>query len=282
MNSDLANDLGNLFSRLAKLWQSGKYGAVRPPDIELDSIPPSIREQRAQMKTKVYDEIRAIKPHAAIEEIMQVVRGLNQLIEQLKPWELVKTVPEQIRLPMAWTLDCVYEIAELLRPVMPRKMVELKERIKGADGWINPQVGKPLFPRIKTEKQPVIETEIKAEKTGEYSRQTFDNKEITIEDFSRLDLRIAVVKDARRVENSDKLLALQIDIGSETRQIIAGIAESYTPEEMVGKRIAVVVNLKPVEIRGELSHGMMLAAGKKDSFAVLSPDRDMPPGVKIR
>jgi methionyl-tRNA synthetase len=110
---------------------------------------------------------------------------------------------------------------------------------------------------------------------------TDDRPEIGIEDFQKLDLRIAQVVRAEAHPNADRLLRLQIDIGGEERQIVAGIASAYRPDELVGLRIAVVTNLKPVKLRGEWSQGMLLAASDAETLALLSPTRDVPPGSRI-
>lgn len=106
--------------------------------------------------------------------------------------------------------------------------------------------------------------------------------EITIEDFLKLDLRIARVAHAEPHPNADRLLKLKIDLGGEERQIVAGIAADYKPEDLVGRLIAVVANLKPVKLRGEWSHGMLLAASSAETIALLSPNRDVPPGSPVK
>ncbi|MBD3335820.1 MAG: methionine--tRNA ligase subunit beta [Candidatus Eisenbacteria bacterium] len=105
--------------------------------------------------------------------------------------------------------------------------------------------------------------------------------DIPIEEFARLDLRIAVVKEAEPHPNADKLLKLQVDLGGETRQLVAGIAQQYRPEDLVGRRICIVANLKPVKLRGELSQGMLLAALDGDTISLLAPDKEVAPGAGI-
>ncbi|MDP8228901.1 MAG: methionine--tRNA ligase subunit beta, partial [Candidatus Electryoneaceae bacterium] len=265
-NSDLANDLGNLYSRLAKVWKTGGYGAYS------FILPEDRRQDQQDMFEAVQSEINALRPHTAIERIMQVVRQLNRFIEHLQPWKVVKTDPDSIRDDLAWALDTVDEVARLLEPVMPTKMADLRGWIRDDSGAINPQVGVQLFPRVKKIK---VETAPKPKK-----KKT--KPEITIEDFAKLDLRVGLITSVQRVPDSDKLLAVEVDLGSEKRQVVAGIAEKYDPQSLIGRRVVIVANLKPIKLRGELSHGMMLAAGDKEVIGLVTTLEDVPVGTIIR
>lgn len=280
INSDLANDLGNLYSRLAKLWHTGKYGSVLPLEQAPDEIPVELLHARERLNDQVRHQIEEVKPHAAIEVVFNMVRGLNQLIEQLKPWELVKNDPPAIRDALLWALESLEEVSRLLKPVMPQKMSDLGSWIKDESGAINPQVGKMLFPRIKEIKPQESEKDVEWDKSPELDSDLSAGI-ITIDEFARMDLRVGIVKQAESVKGSDNLLVIQVDIGTETRQIIAGIAKHYSPDDMIGKRIAVVVNLKQAKIRGNVSHGMLLAAESEGDLAIVTLDKDLPPGAKI-
>jgi len=134
------------------------------------------------------------------------------------------------------------------------------------------EIGESVFPRLKKEKK---------DKKADSQSASSDDGLIDISDFTKVKLVVAEVLKAEKVDGADKLLKLQIDIGSEKRQIIAGIAEFYSPDDMIGKRIAVVKNLKPATIRGVESNGMLLAAKKKKKLVLITPEGDIPLGASI-
>jgi methionyl-tRNA synthetase len=138
-------------------------------------------------------------------------------------------------------------------------------------------VDQPVFPRIDTK----AKAKAKKQRAKQEVPAEEDDGLLDISEFARAELRVAEVLQAERVKGADKLLKLQIDLGSERRQIVAGIAEHYSPEEMTGKKIVVVANLKPAKIRGEQSNGMLLAAQKGKQLVVLTTDGDLPPGAKV-
>lgn len=272
LNSDLANDLGNLFSRLAKLFNQFHDSPVDPVQDLGKTFEPDLKKRVASLRETVKSEIEKIQPQRAIEEIMQVVRGLNKHVERWEPWKRWKTDPDQTTLAMTEALQSLELVAELLEPVMPTKMSQLRQWIRDDTGSLKPQVGKPLFPRVKPPKSSTSPDKI----------NKISLAEVSFEEFGKIDLRIGVVLSARKVEGSDKLLTLQVDTGAEERQIVAGIAEQFTPEEMIGKHIVAVVNLKPVRLRGELSQGMLLAAGDGEDLTLLCTEHKVTPGTKVR
>ena len=146
----------------------------------------------------------------------------------------------------------------------------------------------PLFARIDEKKmleeieKEVNESKKKAEKEAKKSEKDAENAEITIDDFAKVKLKVGEVIECKRVEGADKLLVSQIKIGDEVRQIVSGIAKYYSPEEMVGKKVVVVTNLKPVKLRGVLSSGMILAASDKDGLSLITPDKDIESGFEVR
>jgi methionyl-tRNA synthetase len=142
-----------------------------------------------------------------------------------------------------------------------------------------------LFPRIELQKE-IISTDknseiiqTKSEKPKEPASET---EEISIEDFSKVDLRVAKVISAEKVEKADKLLKLEVELGTERRTVVSGIAKHYRPEELVGKSVVLVANLKPVKLRGILSQGMILAVGEGDTLEVLMPMSDIPSGARVK
>lgn len=274
LNTDLANDLGNLYSRLAKLWKSAGYSPSPLLTSVPELIPADILELKEHLSENVQSSIEELKPHLAIEQISQVVRGLNRLLEQLKPWKIIKSDPDSIKDAMVWCFEALSLVARLLEPVMPSKMQELQKCISDENGGIDPSVGVQLFPRIDAKKAAKPDP---AASSGENGKPL-----IGIEDFTKIDLRTGVIVEAKPVRKADKLLKLQIDLGTEKRQIIAGIAELYPPESLIGKEVVIVANLKPAKLRGELSQGMILAVGDKQVISIVTIDKTAPPGSTVR
>jgi len=284
-NSDLANDLGNLLSRVIKLIETSsnetipKAGQEEPSDKELkskaDSLLSSFREK-----------IESYRLNFATEDVMELVRATNRYIESNRPWDLAKS-PDKSRLGTVLynSAESLRLAAALLSPIMPHKCRNIRQQlgvdtdssVSAAMSWgaLKPdtKIGKsePLFPRVQKTASP--DANLKA---PEAAKQT-----IPFDDFGKVELRTAKVLAAGRVEKADKLLRLQIDLGGEQRQIVAGIAQYYAPEDIIGKTIIVVANLQPAKIRGVESNGMLLAAKKGTGLVLLSTDKEIDPGAKI-
>jgi methionyl-tRNA synthetase len=285
-NSDLANDLGNLLSRVIKLIETSsnetipKAGQEEPSDKELkskaDSLLSSFREK-----------IESYKLNFATEDVMELVRATNRYIESNRPWDLAKS-PDKSRLGTVLynSAESLRLAAALLSPIMPHKCRNIRQQlgvdtdssVSAAMSWgaLKPdtKIGKSetLFPRVQ-KPAPAAAADTK---TSDTAKQT-----ITFDDFAKVELRTAKVLAAERVEKADKLLRLQIDLGGEQRQIVAGIAQYYAPEDIIGKTIIVVANLQPAKIRGVESNGMLLAAKKGTGLVLLSTDKEIEPGAKI-
>jgi methionyl-tRNA synthetase len=273
INSDLANDLGNLYSRLAKLNQTFNWKSVLPGGSYEDYVDDELDDEfgfhACNLSKIVRDEIEALKPHSAIEKIFQVIRSLNRAIEKCEPWKKECGTSPDVALSMCHAFGVLNEVARLLAPIMPEKMATLISWIE--DSHV-PGKGEQLFPRIDMKK-------FKSESAN--TEKSDNSAEITIDDFAKLDLRVGVVTSAKKAENSDKLLVVEVEIGAEKRQVVAGIAGSYSTEELIGKRVIVVANLKPVKLRGIVSQGMLLAAGSGAEIGLLMPDKEIPSGTKI-
>jgi methionyl-tRNA synthetase len=313
-NSELANDLGNLVSRTCGMIKQYFDGRI-PPESERagdsgDEIKAICEETRkAYLATMEKYEI-----HNGISEVFKVIRAANRHIEEKAPWSLMKKPdgkPEAAR--VLFTLcEVLRQSAVLLFPFMPGKAQEIwtvlgiDEKIADTtfeasldwrESWegLSDRLGEltPLFPRIeaedagtgtktgKSKKARSGKTKAKLDRTGSETAKEKQMDILEFGDFKKMDLRVAHVKSATMVEGADKLLKLEVDIGGEDRQIVAGIAKHYAPEELTGKNIIVVANLRPAKIRGVESRGMLLAATDGDKVIVLVPDKDAAAGSRI-
>ncbi len=278
-NSDLANDLGNLYSRLAKLAKNTSESGTPPKDSYDDHLLiGGIIEQTRGLKNEIRNEILNIRPNAAIEAAIRLVRSMNQSIDAIKPW----VDPVSHKMAISEWLDSLLEVAKWLSPVMPLKMEELRTAIlNGGD--------LKLFPRIDVKSKPTPPPAPPASGGGKdnpaSSGETLSvgrSDEITIDDFAKVDLRVGKVIEARKLEGSDKLLVLQVQIGDDVRQIVTGIAKSYDPADLLNQSVVVVTNLKPAKLRGEWSHGMILAVSNGERHFLIVPEGAVESGNKIK
>ena len=301
-NSDLANDLGNLLSRVSKMVvRSG--GVVQQPK-DLNDIDKELLDTITSAVKAMSDSLAQYKPDQGIDAAMGIVRAGNRYLEQCAPWKLAKEGnTERLNDVLFCAAEALRVVAVLLEPVMPEKMAELAKVLGYEDGVIcsisevlntaNGIVGRKmsdtaaLFPRILVEEEKAPEAkpakkEKKAEKSEKKAEAAPETAElISIDDFFKTKLKTAKIVAAERVPDAKKLLKLQLEVGTETRQIISGIAESYTPEELIGKTIVVVSNLQKAVIRGVESSGMLLAAGKGDKIRLVTLDGDVPSGIDV-
>lgn len=285
-NSDLANDLGNLVNRVTKLI-GRNFDHILPDPGETKPEDADLIQAVSELQQKVRDDLDLMRVNYAIKHVFDVMREINRYMEDMAPWKLMKTDKERAG-------EVLYNAAEALRlsavhlyPVMPEKIATLLEVMGTSakarfekDGWFDWGHNKPgtvlgetkgLFPRI----------EIK--EVEEEEPESLDVKpEITFDDFMKMDIRVATIIKAEKHPNADKLLKLQVDLGAEQRQVIAGIADHWAPEDLIGKSVSIIVNLKPAKIRGELSQGMILAAEDENSVSPLIPLKDVEAGSKVR
>ncbi|MFH1698979.1 MAG: methionine--tRNA ligase [Candidatus Zixiibacteriota bacterium] len=289
-NADLANDLGNLVSRVAKMTMQFCGGKIPQP---CDDAPGQreMMEMAEKLTGTVYDHVRNFRITNAINDTLNLIRATNKFIEDAAPWKLAKEGKLDIVGGVLYTAAELVRIAcILLYPIMPAKMREVREvfglnddtlTLNSACTWFDLPGGnkinfkKSIFPRLDVKDVPTLVNTSADEKSED------DSGLIAIDDFAKVNLRVARVLDAEKVEKADKLLKLQIDMGYEKRQIVAGIAEHYGPEEIIGKNIIVIANLKPAKIRGLESNGMLLAAKKDGVLKVVTVDGDMEPGAGI-
>jgi methionyl-tRNA synthetase len=313
--SDLGNDLGNLLNRTVSL--SGKLpGAPALPAFTVATGAPTSGPRaeedaalQAAASTAVVEATAAwhdFAPSRALEATWAMVRRANAYIDRTAPWKLAKAEAwEDLAHVMAQTCEVIRRAALMVAPAMPSAAKEILRQIgREADlggwpaeawaGWPGGtlQAPRPVFPRFEAERQEALiarwsgamaPTPAQPAAAGAPAvAAPAAGGEIGIDDFARIDLRAAKVLTAERVPKTEKLLKLTLDLGSEQRTVISGIAAAYTPEQMVGRTVIYLANLKPAKIRGVLSQGMILAAGDEAVVAMSALDRDVAPGTKIR
>lgn len=288
-NSDLANDFGNLVSRALKLLESNFAGKI-PPASELRGDETALREFIGGAIAKCRAEIDAINPNGAAESFMSVCRELNRYFDSQKPWALAKE-KELTRLGtvLRTTLEGIRTVSVLAHPYMPTKCAEIRKTLgltpqpasisEAAEPFVlhegfEAKLSSAVFPRLETPPDRDIAAHTAA-------APACSDGLIDIAEFGKVQLRVAEILAAEPVPKADKLLKLQIAIGSDRRQIVAGIAQHYKPDQLVGRKIIVVANLKPAKLRGIESNGMLLAAKGGDKLALLTVDFDLPSGATI-
>ena len=287
-NGDLANELGNVTSRVLALCNSGFAGRLPPP---------SSRPEAGELRGVAADAHAAWK--AAFDEydfsgglaaVWRLAAELNRFLQSHAPWALVKDpkAADRHAAVMRGAAEALLQIAAMASPAMPGTSADIAERL-GASlpddlsefrwGLLPDEapviVRGSLFPRV--DKADYFKETAVSEPKPEAGSGL-----LTIEDFLRIDLRVALVKEASRIEGADKLLKLLLDVGGQTRQIVAGIAKAYQPEQLVGKRIVIVFNLKPAKLRGVESQGMLLAADLDGRPIVATFEEDVAPGTRVR
>jgi methionyl-tRNA synthetase len=296
INSDLANDLGNLFSRVLAMVHKYFSGVVPEIDIKVERELDLGLESAAMKAIAEFEEhMRGFAFNKAIMAIWEFINHMNKYIDLTTPWELAKNKSSRKPLEVVIynLLESLRIISGLIYPIMP-ETAETMQKHLGMDSkrqsfnmdtlkkWktLMPGTRIPksitLFPRIDLKKEPMASSRKKGSKD-----MAIDIKPlIKLEEFKKIDLRVATVIHAEVLPRAKKLLKLEVDMG-ERRTIVAGISETYSPEDLEGKQVVVVANLKPAKLMGILSNGMLLAAVEKDRCAVATIDKKMKPGTSL-
>ena len=296
-NTDLANDLGNLASRVLKMALRNCNGTIPTPHEMLaeDNELLAAADKALEVMEK---SLSTLALDSGISAVMDVVRLGNKYFEAAAPWTLAKNGNiERLETVVYTAAEAMRRVAVLLDPVMPNKMKELRDML-GMDPGLpatlealhdkkNILSGSTvldrggLFMRIQVEEPAACQKPAKEKKAEKPANVVAPEELVEITDFAKIKLKTAKVLTAERVEGADKLLKLSIEVGSEKRPLVAGVAQYYTPEEMVGKTIVIVANLKPAVIRGVESAGMLLAAKSGKKLALVTVEGDIPSGANI-
>lgn len=296
LNSDLANNFGNLLNRTISMMKKYFDGAIptrATTGDEDNDLTNKTKEVIGDVR-KLYDELAYNK---ILQKIWELVDTTNQYIDKAGPWNLVKTDEgkERLKTVMYNAAESLRVLGVLLHPFMPESTTSLMKQLgvetsieeqgmKSIEewGWLKPgsqtQKAKQLFPRIEDKQAEKILAKLSEPK--EDKKDT--GNQITIDDFMKVELRTGKILEAEKVKKSKKLIQLKVDIGTETRQILAGIAESYEPEDLIGRTVVIVANLKPAKLMGIESQGMVLAASKDGKILLAGFDEEPGQGIQVR
>ena len=307
LNFDLANDLGNLLNRTVAMINKYFDGVIPAYSGSNGEFEQSLLEVNKSTVEKYVGAMEKMEFSVALSVLWQLVSRTNKYIDETQPWQLAKEEAQvdQLKAVMVHLAESLRRIAIMLQPFLTQTPKEIFSQLgveaESLTTWesmnefgvipagIVVKKGNPIFPRLDLEEEVnYIKMKMQdsapkpEEKKEEKSAPLQDVEEISIDDFMKVDLRVAEVIEAEPVKKADKLLKLQLDLGYEKRQVVSGIAQYYKPEELVGQRVICVTNLKPVKLRGELSQGMILAGSQDGKLALATVPDSLPLGAKVK
>ncbi len=303
VNFDLANDLGNLLNRTVAMINKYFDGVIPLYKGSAGIFEKSLVKAHEETVEKYEEHMDKMEFSVVLTNLWQLVSRNNKYIDETQPWVLAKEgKQEQLADVMAHLAESLRRIAILLKPFLTRTPDKIFQQLNiqnnALKSWESLEVfggiptetkvekGEPIFPRLDMKEEvEFIKVEMQGPAKEEQApkvQEAPETEEITIDDFMKIDLRVAKVLKVEPVKKADKLLKLQLDLGYEQRQVVSGIAQYYKPEELVGKRVICVTNLKPVKLRGELSQGMILAGSQDGILSVASVDESLPLGSKVK
>jgi methionyl-tRNA synthetase len=302
-DSELANDLGNLVSRSTAMIGRFLDGRLSGVAHLREDGGEGIAELAASTRATVVEAMNDFAPQIALAATWELVRRANTYIEEKRPWDLAKSDPDRVPSVLFNVVEAIRQVAVLAWPVVPGKSEEilaslglsldpgappLAELLTWGAQWpdtIEITRAEAVFPKYTDEELSTTHGISFAEKEPDNSpsgREEVRRQMISFDQFKELDLRLARITDAARVEGTTKLVRMTIDLGgSDTRQMVAGIAEGYAPAELIGRTVVVVANLEPAKIRGIESQAMLLAAVGDGSISLLGPDKELSPGTRV-
>ncbi|MDD7765411.1 MAG: methionine--tRNA ligase [Peptoniphilaceae bacterium] len=301
INSDLVNDLGNLVSRTVAMCEKYFEGFV-PKAIDIIDLDKELIDLAVSVREKVDFEMDKLNFSGALEEIWKLVRRTNKYIDETTPWVLIKEDKERLKTVIYNLLDSIRIISGLIKPFMAETSTKINKQlgISGSDfeglrkfGLLEEGTkvckGENLFNRLEVEKELEIISENnkkliekrKQENTTKDETEIVEEEKITIDDFAKIELKVGKVLECEQHPKADRLLVFKIDLGNEVRTIVSGIRKFYLQTDLIGKKVIVVTNLKPVNLRGVESNGMILAASDDKNLSVLTVLSDMEEGTKV-
>lgn len=305
-NYDLANDLGNLLNRTISMINKYFDGVIPVSQATETEFDKTLHDVFAETKQKVEENMDKMQFSIVLSDIWAFISRTNKYIDETQPWVLAKEEADRSKLAsvMVHLAESLRLTAILVQPFLTKNPTEILRQLGLSEEYLAwsglnafhgipegtkvVEKGVPIFPRLEVEEEAAYirgqmqGTSPAAEEPEVEAEPVPDVPEISIDDFMKVDLRVATVTACEPVPKTSKLLKLQLDLGYEQRQVISGIAEHYKPDDVIGKKVIVVANLKPVKLRGELSQGMILAGSKNGYLTLAEVDDKLENGAQVK